>query len=176
MLRVGVVGVGVMGSDHAERLARRTAGVELAAVSDADEARASEVAGRYGVPVLDPFALIEQVDAVLIASPGFAHAEQLEACLAYLVLPPAGGVVLLLFEHKSDYVRFHAWQSSLVFGALFLVHVIFSWTSIVSWMLFVFDVLLIAYLAAGAWRHAETLDRVEVPFFGRLASSFVDDE
>lgn len=101
---------------------------------------------------------------------------QLEACLAYLVLPPAGGVVLLLFEHKSDYVRFHAWQSSLVFGALFLVHVIFSWTSIVSWMLFVFDVLLIAYLAAGAWRHAETLDRVEVPFFGRLASSFVDDE
>lgn len=101
---------------------------------------------------------------------------QLEASLAYLVLPPAGGVVLLLFEHKSDYVRFHAWQSSLVFGALFLLHVMFSWTSIVSWMLFVFDVLLIAYLALGAWRHAETLDRVEVPFFGRLASSFVDDE
>jgi uncharacterized membrane protein len=101
---------------------------------------------------------------------------QLEACLAYLVLPPAGGVVLLLFEHKSDYVRFHAWQSSLVFGALFLLHIIFSWTSIVSWMLFVFDVLLIAYLALGAWRHAETLDRVEIPFFGRLASSFVDDE
>lgn len=92
------------------------------------------------------------------------------------MLPPAGGVVLLLFEHKSDYVRFHAWQSSLVFGALFLLHVMFSWTSIVSWMLFVFDVLLIAYLAFGAWRHAETLDRVEVPFFGRLASSFVDDE
>jgi uncharacterized membrane protein len=101
---------------------------------------------------------------------------QLEACLAYLVLPPAGGMILLLFEHKSDYVRFHAWQSSLVFGALFLLHIVFSWTSIVSWMLFVFDVLLIAYLTMGAWRHAETLDRVEVPFFGRLASSFVDDE
>ncbi|KAI9717259.1 MAG: hypothetical protein M1812_004786 [Candelaria pacifica] len=28
-----------------------------------------------------------------------------EAMLAYLVLPPAGGVFLLLFEHKSDYVR-----------------------------------------------------------------------
>jgi hypothetical protein len=37
-----------------------------------------------------------------------------EACLAYLLLPPAGGVVLLLFEHKSDYVRFHAWQSALL--------------------------------------------------------------
>lgn len=29
-----------------------------------------------------------------------------EAMLAYLLLPPAGGVFLLLAEHKSDYVRF----------------------------------------------------------------------
>lgn len=29
-----------------------------------------------------------------------------EACLAYLMLPPAGGVLLLIFEHKSDYVRY----------------------------------------------------------------------
>ena len=101
---------------------------------------------------------------------------QLEACLAYLLLPPAGGVALLIFERKSDYVRYHAWQSALVFSALFMVHVIFSWTAIISWILFAFDLVLIAYLAYGAWRNAETLDRVEVPFFGRLASSFVDDE
>lgn len=30
---------------------------------------------------------------------------EVEAVLAYLVLPPVGGVALLLFEHKSDYVR-----------------------------------------------------------------------
>ena len=29
-----------------------------------------------------------------------------EACLAYLALPPAGGVFLLVMEHKSDYVRY----------------------------------------------------------------------
>jgi hypothetical protein len=29
-----------------------------------------------------------------------------EAMLAYLLLPPAGGVFLLLIEHKSDYVRY----------------------------------------------------------------------
>lgn len=29
-----------------------------------------------------------------------------EAMLAYLLLPPAGGVFLLLVEHKSDYVRY----------------------------------------------------------------------
>lgn len=29
-----------------------------------------------------------------------------EAMLAYLLLPPAGGVFLLVVEHKSDYVRY----------------------------------------------------------------------
>jgi len=29
-----------------------------------------------------------------------------EACLAYLAFPPAGPVVLLIFEHRSDYVRY----------------------------------------------------------------------
>lgn len=29
-----------------------------------------------------------------------------EACLAYLALPPAGAVALLVLEHKSDYVRY----------------------------------------------------------------------
>lgn len=29
-----------------------------------------------------------------------------EAALAYLLLPPAGGVLLLVMEHKSDYVRY----------------------------------------------------------------------
>ena len=100
----------------------------------------------------------------------------IEAALAYLLLPPAGGVVLLLFEHKSDYVRFHAWQSALLFSGMFLVHVIFSWTRVISWILFVGDLGLIAWLSYGAFRNAETLDRVEVPILGRLASSFVDDE
>jgi uncharacterized membrane protein len=85
-------------------------------------------------------------------------------------------VVLLLFEHKSDYVRFHAWQSAMLFSAMFVLHIIFSWTAVVSWLLFLADLALIGYLTLCAFRNAETLDRVEVPFFGRLASSFVDDE
>ena len=100
----------------------------------------------------------------------------IEAMLAYLVLPPCGGVVLLLFEHKSDYVRFHAWQSALLFSMMFLIHIIFSWTSILSYLLLACDLCMIGFLAFGAWRHGDTLDRVEVPFLGRLASSFVDDE
>ena len=37
-LRVGVIGVGLMGADHAERLASRIAHAELVAVSDPDRA------------------------------------------------------------------------------------------------------------------------------------------
>ncbi|KAF2111754.1 hypothetical protein BDV96DRAFT_176738 [Lophiotrema nucula] len=99
-----------------------------------------------------------------------------EACLAYLLLPPAGGVLLLVLEHRSDYVRFHAWQSSLLFAFIFVVHIIFSWSSVISWILFVGDLGLIGLLTWHAYKDAETLDRYEVPFFGPLASSILDDE
>ena len=78
-----------------------------------------------------------------------------EACLAYLLLPPAGGVLLLVLEHQSDYVRFHAWQSSLLFAFLFVIHVIFSWSGFVSWVLFIGDVGLIAWLTRRAYLDGE---------------------
>ncbi|KAF2871974.1 hypothetical protein BDV95DRAFT_628438 [Massariosphaeria phaeospora] len=99
-----------------------------------------------------------------------------EACLAYLLLPPAGPVLLLMFEHRSDYVRFHAWQASLLFAFVFVVHIIFSWSSIISWLLFVCDLGLMGFLTMHAYQDAATLDRFEVPFFGPLASSILDDE
>ncbi len=85
-LRVGVIGVGMMGADHAERLVHRIAGARLVAVSDADTARAAALAGQFdGVrAIADPLALIadDEVDAVVIASPGFVHEDQLLACIA----------------------------------------------------------------------------------------------
>lgn len=86
-LRVGVIGVGIMGSDHAERLVTRIAGAQLVAVSDPDTARATALATRFdGVRSIgDPLALIadDGVDAILIASPGFVHEEQVLACLEH---------------------------------------------------------------------------------------------
>ncbi|KAE8452349.1 hypothetical protein EG329_001049 [Mollisiaceae sp. DMI_Dod_QoI] len=99
-----------------------------------------------------------------------------EACLAYLLLPPAGGVLLLVLEQKSDYVRFHAWQSALLFSAIFVLHLIFSWSTFMSWVIFVGDLGLIGYLTMRAYKDADTLDRCEVPFFGRVASRILDDE
>ena len=99
-----------------------------------------------------------------------------EAMVAYLLLPPAGGVLLLVLEHKSDYVRFHAWQSSMLFASIFVLHLLLAWSRVLSWMLFAIDLVLIGFLSHHAYRDVETLDRYEVPFFGRLADSFVDNE
>jgi myo-inositol 2-dehydrogenase/D-chiro-inositol 1-dehydrogenase len=86
-LRVGIIGVGLMGADHAERVARRVAGARLVAVSDPDRARADRLAaGLEGVRVIaDPLDLVadDEVDAVIIASPGFVHEEQVLACLEH---------------------------------------------------------------------------------------------
>ncbi|CEJ56461.1 Putative DASH complex subunit duo1 [Penicillium brasilianum] len=99
-----------------------------------------------------------------------------EAALAYLLLPPAGGLFLLLAEHKSDYVRFHAWQSSMLFAVIFIIHLIFAWSSYISWTLFIIDLALMGSLSMRAYLDVDTLDHFEVPFFGRLANSFVDNE
>ncbi|KAL2164727.1 hypothetical protein VTH06DRAFT_22 [Thermothelomyces fergusii] len=99
-----------------------------------------------------------------------------EACLAYLALPPLGGILLLILERKSDYVRFHAWQSSLLFTALFVVHLLVSWSTFLSWLQFLGELVLIAWLVFNAYRDADTLDRYEVPIFGRIASNILDDE
>ncbi len=84
-LRVAVLGVGIMGADHVSRLYSRVSGARVTVVSDASAGRAADVAA--GVPgcrvVADPLAAIADpdVDAVLIASPGVSHAEQVLACL-----------------------------------------------------------------------------------------------
>ena len=86
-LKVGIIGVGLMGADHAERVAGRVAGARLVAVSDWDTARADVLAARFeGVrSIVDPLDLVadDEVDAVIIASPGLVHEEQVLACLEH---------------------------------------------------------------------------------------------
>ncbi|KAI0396394.1 hypothetical protein F5Y17DRAFT_119001 [Xylariaceae sp. FL0594] len=99
-----------------------------------------------------------------------------EAVLAYVGFPPLGAILLLILEKQSDYVRFHAWQSSLVFTVLFVLHLLFSWSTFLSWVLILGDLGLMGFLALRAYRDADTLDRFEVPVFGSIASRILDDE
>ncbi|PON27584.1 hypothetical protein TGAM01_v203351 [Trichoderma gamsii] len=89
-----------------------------------------------------------------------------EASLAYLAFPPIGAVILLILERNSDYVRFHAWQSALLFTAIMVFHLLFSWSSFLSWIFFIGDLVLMGFLALKAYQDAEILERyTRKPFF-----------
>ena len=83
-LRVAILGLGLMGSFHTELLTSRIRGVQVTVVNDFVQAKAEEVADRIGARVVaDPIDAIKdpEVDAVLLATPGNTHAEQVNACL-----------------------------------------------------------------------------------------------
>ena len=84
-LRIGVVGAGQMGRYHIERLAGSVPDAEVVAVSDVNTEQAKQVGEAVGARTYsDGHELIadDQVQAVLIASPGFTHEEFTLACLA----------------------------------------------------------------------------------------------
>jgi myo-inositol 2-dehydrogenase/D-chiro-inositol 1-dehydrogenase len=77
--RVGVIGTGGIGTDHATKLATTISGSTVSVVTDVNRARAEEVAAALGGARVadDGLALIrsDDVDAVLITSIGETHAD-----------------------------------------------------------------------------------------------------
>lgn len=149
-LRVGIIGVGMMGADHVERVASRTVGAELVAVCDPAPDRAAACASRYlGVRAIgDPLELIgdPEVDAVIIASPASAHEDQIRACLEAgkptlcekpMTADPAGASALVEAERAlgrhvitvgfmrrfdPEYVQMRQFIDEGRFGRLLLMH------------------------------------------------------
>jgi predicted dehydrogenase len=79
--RVGVIGAGSLGFHHA-RILREVAGAEMAGIYDADPARAATVSAELGVRAFATRdALLEAVDAAVVAVPTTAHAEVALAAL-----------------------------------------------------------------------------------------------
>jgi len=86
-LRIAVLGVGVMGADHVARITSRIIGASVTVVNDYLPEKAAEIARAVpGARVAnDPFDAIaaDDVDAVLLATPGPTHEKQLLACLEH---------------------------------------------------------------------------------------------
>lgn len=85
-IRIGSVGLGRLGMQHAENIATRIQGATLAALCDVDEAKLKETAARLGVPhtftSFEEMAASPHIDAVVIVSPSALHTGQIEAALA----------------------------------------------------------------------------------------------
>ena len=85
VVRVGIVGAGNMGADHALTVHRFVSGAKVTLLADPDLARARAAADAVGCrTVQDPFALVTDadVDAVVVASPDSTHAALVRACVA----------------------------------------------------------------------------------------------
>src|ERR1700746_4198316 len=85
-VRVGVIGVGIIGQDHIRRITQVLTGGSVTAVNDVDAARAGQVAaglpGAVTYPTAQELIADGNVDAVLVASWGPAHEEQGLAAIA----------------------------------------------------------------------------------------------
>ena len=101
-------------------------------------------------------------------------ADRAVAALAYFTLIPAAVFLLLPAFRTHRFVRFHAWQSILIWGLFFVLSVIGILLSnvaaamilLLSGILGVLAVLFLwIVLSIKAWQ----VERFELPFFGPLA-------
>lgn len=83
------------------------------------------------------------------------------------------GLVLLLTQKKNDYVRFHAMQSMIVFGAITLVYIALGIVPVLGWLL---ALLIGPILGIGSFvlwlllmYKAYIGEKYKLPYFGALA-------
>lgn len=85
-IRIGSVGLGRLGLRHAENVAQRMRNAELVALCDVDAAKLDEAADRLGVrhrcASFKDLLALDDLDAVLLASPSGLHTDQISQALA----------------------------------------------------------------------------------------------
>jgi uncharacterized membrane protein len=98
--------------------------------------------------------------------------ENVAGLLCY-VLVWVSGLVFFLIEKRNKFVRFHALQSIIVFGVLFLACIIIGWIPIIGWVI----AWLISVLAIVLWIvlmvKAYQGEKFKLPWAGNLAEKYV---
>jgi myo-inositol 2-dehydrogenase / D-chiro-inositol 1-dehydrogenase len=84
-IKIGAIGLGRLGEQHAENLAQRINGVELTALCDMDNNKLDSVSDRLGVKKrfssFNEMIGLDELDAVAISSPSGLHPEHISAAL-----------------------------------------------------------------------------------------------
>ncbi|MDQ3155833.1 MAG: Gfo/Idh/MocA family oxidoreductase [Actinomycetota bacterium] len=83
-LRIGVIGAGAMGADHVHTIESSVPAARVSEIFDADAGRARYVAQSVGASVASSAESLinsDEVDAVIICSPDFTHADLAKSCI-----------------------------------------------------------------------------------------------
>lgn len=79
------------------------------------------------------------------------------------------GVIFLLLEKDNKFVRFHAVQSIIVFGAITVLWVIFVWLPFVYWIVYALAFILWVVLMVKAYQG----EKYKLPWVGDIAEKQV---
>lgn len=97
----------------------------------------------------------------------------LAGALAYF-LGPITGILFLLIEKENKFVRFHAMQSTITFGGLFVVNIILGVIPILGWavgsILSIVGLVLWLFLMYKAFNNEE----YELPVIGEVARKQIE--
>jgi uncharacterized membrane protein len=95
--------------------------------------------------------------------------ENVAGLLCY-VLGWISGLVFFLIEKKNKFVRFHALQSIIVFGVLFLALIVLGWIPfigwVIAWIIWVLAIVLWILLMVKAYQG----EKFKLPWAGNLAA------
>jgi uncharacterized membrane protein len=88
--------------------------------------------------------------------------------LCYL-LGPVTGIIFLLLEKENTFIRFHAMQSTVVFGGLFVLNIFLGFIPILGWLtgtlLSLVGLVLWVVLLVKAYQG----ERYKLPYIGEIA-------
>lgn len=103
-----------------------------------------------------------------MASPATSSNKNLLGAVAYFGFF-ATGIILLLIERDNEYVRFHAMQSTILFGGIFIMNAGVAFFPPLGWIIgyFLFLIAFIFWVVL-MWK-AFTGERYKVPYVGDLA-------
>ena len=91
------------------------------------------------------------------------------AGLLCYVLTWVTGIIFVVLEKKSTFVKFHAWQSIMTFGVLTVAELILAWIPFVGWILSILIGILMFVLWIILMIQAETGKMWKVPLAGDWA-------
>ena len=114
-----------------------------------------------------------QTPAPTPAKGGTGLRSNIAGALAYF-LGPVTGILFLLIEKENKFVRFHAMQSTLTFGGIFVLNIVLGFIPILGWiagsLMSLVSLVLWVFLMYKAFNNEE----YELPVIGDLARKQVE--